>query len=552
MKKICISNRWMGILLPLIFVSYYLSGQSSIQNEIKEHLHYLASPELQGRYPGTHGDSLAADFIAQQFQSLRLKPLFHNYYQPFEFIAGAEIGDDNLCIISGDTLELFKDFVPLFLSSDGRVNATTSILPADSVKSLQHNIKPNQWLALLLNSQEPGQREIFSYASVAESQKAAGIILIAEFDSLRKINPKQRKQLARGNYRASIPVVLIDKSVWDRKRVKSAPFTIEAKTSVKPITVKTQNVVGYLPGQVSPGKYLIVGAHYDHLGFGGINSGSRMPESHEIHPGADDNASGTVTIIQLAKYFSTQKPDLSIVFIAFGVEEQGLVGSRKFLEELPIPTDSILVMLNFDMVGRMEEKTLYLSGVGTANLFPELIQKQKTDITIVTSNAGSGPSDHATFFNAKIPVLYFNTGIHTDYHTPGDSPEKINYEGMKAIVQHASQLVTAIMENHKLITFDPNAEPNQQSNQTNLKITLGIMPDVVGGNNNGLKVLGVNPGGIAAKLELQKGDLITNINGSNVKNIYDYMNALQYLDRGQVIHITIIRNGVEKVLLTQL
>ncbi len=536
-------------------------GQIQLQTDhFRQHLRFLASPELEGRFPGTRGDSMAANYIKTVFEEIGLRPLYDNYFQAFEFVAGTQVSDSSFLVLGSDTLTLIKDFVSAPFSSSARIKASFFDVNLDSITGRKlSSLKKTSWLVINIQGRDPGTKEILNMSFIADSLNAAGVILVIPFDSLKTVSFNQRPLIFPGSFQVTIPVVFVDKKSWqnsmDKQRLaRKGIDSIEANIRLHKLKIRTQNVVGYIPGNADTTKYIVIGSHYDHLGYGGRNSTSRTPHLHKIHPGADDNASGTVMIMNLAKTLSQSKPPISLIFVAFGAEEAGLIGARNFVSSPPVTLNNILAMLNFDMVGRMENNTVYIGGVGTSPLFQSIIDTLKTSISVVTSQSGSGPSDHSAFYNSKIPVLYFNTGIHTDYHTPDDTYDKINFEGMEQLLTYTHNLMKALFAGYEQITFTATStgDLERSGSRASLKVTLGILPDITGGDNTGLKVMSVNPGGLAASLTIEKGDKIININGMPIKNIYDYMDALQTLERGKVIHITILRDNQEKVFLLQL
>jgi hypothetical protein len=324
---------------------------------------------------------------------------------------------------------------------------------------------------------------------------------------------------------------------------------------------RTANVVALLEGS-DPGlknEYIVVGAHYDHLGFGGPNSGSRMPDTVAIHNGADDNASGTAMIMELAGALSAdhQAPRRSIIFIAFSAEEMGLLGSKYFVDNPPVPLKEIRTMFNFDMVGRFdpEKNSISVSGTATATETDSLLtlHEQGFPFTVAHAPSGYGPSDHAPFYAANIPVLYFNTGIHTDYHTPFDDTEKLDFEHSASVGNFALELIETVAGMDRPLTFHETGkqESTGRGGRT-LKVTLGIMPDFAGAETRGLRVDGVTKDGLADRGGMMKGDIIIQMNGLKVANIYEYMSRLSKLKRGQTINVEVIRGEKNEVLLIQL
>lgn len=309
-------------------------------------------------------------------------------------------------------------------------------------------------------------------------------------------------------------------------------------------TVSSNNVVGYLDNG-SP-YTVVIGAHYDHLGLGhDHNSLDANPEG-KIHNGADDNASGTAAVIELARYYAQNgvKEQHNFLFICFSGEELGLLGSKKFTETPTIDLSSVSYMINMDMIGRLnEEKRLVIGGVGTSPAFVPLINNLKTDIGIKKDSAGIGPSDHTSFYLKNIPVLFAFTGQHSDYHKPSDDTEKVNFTGEVKILQLMTQIINELDRVPKLVfqetkTKDAGGTPA-------FKVTLGIMPDYTF-EEKGVKVDGVTDNRPAAKAGLVKGDIIIGLGSIEVNDMASYMKALAAHKKGDKTKVKVKRGSDTK------
>jgi Zn-dependent M28 family amino/carboxypeptidase len=322
--------------------------------------------------------------------------------------------------------------------------------------------------------------------------------------------------------------------------------------------VKTMNVVGKIKGSdpVLKEQIIVVGAHYDHLGLGGPGSGSRVPDTSAIHNGADDNASVVAGIIEIAEALASKdaSPKRSIVVVAFGAEEMGLIGSKYFVEHPIIDIDKVVAMFNFDMIGRLnEERSVAFGGTGTSKETEDLLNTylDEHEMKGSFSSEGFGPSDHAAFYAEDIPVFFISTGAHGDYHTPLDDVEFIDFEGQKAVSDLSLDLIMDVANRDEMLTFQ-EAGAKTRNTRMNFKVTLGIVPDFTSTENNGLGVGGVRDGGPADKGGMKKGDRIVALDGMEVTNIYDYMARLKKLEAGQIITVDVIREGEKVVLLVQL
>jgi len=306
---------------------------------------------------------------------------------------------------------------------------------------------------------------------------------------------------------------------------------------------KSKNVVAFLNNNA---KYtIVIGAHYDHLGLGqDHNSLDANPEG-KIHNGADDNASGTAGVIELARYFATnkKKEKYNFLFICFSGEELGLIGSKKWCEKPTLPLDSINYMINMDMIGRLQDSTnkIIIYGVGTSPTWVPLIEKMPAAFSIKKDSSGIGPSDQTSFYLKNIPVLHFFTGQHTDYHKPGDDADKINYEGEKKVLEYIVKLVEETDAMPKL-TFTKTKAPDTKSNS--FKVTMGVMPDYAF-EGKGMRVDGVTDGKPAAKAGLKQGDVVVKLGEDEVGDVMSYMKALAKFKKGDTTKVKVLRGKEE-------
>jgi len=313
--------------------------------------------------------------------------------------------------------------------------------------------------------------------------------------------------------------------------------------------IKIPNVVGMIPGTTLKDEYIVIGAHFDHLGYGGAHSGSLEMNSSAIHNGADDNASGIAGMLELASKLSSERKKIkrSLVFIAFNAEEQGIFGSKYFVKNSPVNTSNIITMINLDMIGRLNNLSLNISGTGTSPLFNNILDKisKKHYLNINKNPEGFGPSDHSSFYSNNIPVLFFFTGGHSDYHKPSDDWNKINSSGQKKIVDMIYDVVLEIDNNTKRPKFTEAGPKSMASpGRVKLKVTFGFMPSY-SSTGKGLGVDGVRTEGPAGKAGLVKGDIILEINGEVVKDIYAYMGILEKLKPGESSEVKVLRNNNE-------
>ena len=309
----------------------------------------------------------------------------------------------------------------------------------------------------------------------------------------------------------------------------------------------TQNIVGVVEG-TDPRlrmEYVVVGAHYDHIGMGDENSLASSTEPM-IHFGADDNASGTAGIIELAAAFKRRPAKRSIVFMAFSGEEKGLLGSKHWVSNPTLPLGQIVAMVNLDMIGRLTNGKLNVQGTGTSPIWPRVIDSAKAGLplTVTTTADGFGPSDHSSFTAKNIPVLFYFTGLHGDYHRPSDTWDKINADGEATVLKMVEKSIRIVADSTARPEFTKGAEKPaaQQSSSIALKVTFGVIPDY-GDDPQGLHITGVKPGSPAEKGGLVGEDIITAMGATTIKNIYDLMAALGTFKPGDTTTVKVLRDG---------
>ncbi len=586
------------IALALVLTTSFMLYSQQVEitaDELEEHVTFLASDSLKGRYPGTPEDKVAAEYIRNEFMNAGLAMLGDFGNQVFEVATGIEEGDGNYLYTQQTYFEPFIDFAPVSYSASELINAKLMfcgyglVIDTDSVQwnEMPGEVVKDKWVMILRGHPDVGDRnDLFARYSgdrdkviAARDAGAAGVFLVSpehydEYDRFEQLT------FDKTTSDVGIPVIQLKRSTADAiigfsgKSIKSFvdqisenpfPFTfsfeinIEARADVEYIMVDTYNVMGMVEGSDPELKneYIVVGAHYDHLGFGGMKSGSRTPQETAIHNGADDNASGVAGVIELAEKLNAEKPSLqrSVIFVAFGAEEMGLLGSKYFIDNCPVEVDNIVAMINFDMIGRFDEKknSIAIGGTGTSKETEKILEDVNNDrFELGLSPEGYGPSDHAAFYAKDIPVFFISTGAHTDYHTPRDDAGKLNYEGQQAVLDFSAELVKEIANYERTLTFREAGPKEQQGRGYNLKVTLGIMPDFTSSSGDGLPVDGVNKDGPAYKGGMKKGDVITAIEGQKVGDIYDYMARLKKLSAGQTITVDVERDGKKEVLIIQL
>lgn len=588
----------MKVLLPVAFLLFFVSCAPKFNPEvsiddIKENIYFLASDSLQGRKSGTLGDKLAADYIRERFRAAGLQMLGDDGFQFFNLVASAELGEGNFLELGDLSFEPGKDFQPYAFSANTKVDAGV-VFAGYGIEVNRDSLKWNdfaeldvagKWMLVLqgdpdLDNANSPYLEFSTErakALTASDKNAAGIILVAgpafnDEDELSSLF------FDKNSSRFSIPVLQVARAVADqilagsgnnvasleeKTRTEAGGFELDSSIKVRAnINVQlkeeqTQNVVAMLPGTDPELKNetVVIGAHYDHLGMGGPGSGSRAVDTIAVHNGADDNASGVSAVIQLAEKFAAEKDNKrSIVFVAFGAEEMGLVGSKAFVNEPPVDLENVVAMFNFDMIGRLDttENVLSIGGTKTALETEDILNDLNPGFKLAFSGEGIGPSDHASFYLQDIPVIYFSTGAHGDYHTPQDDAELINYEGEKEVIEYSAEVVKEVANRDERLTFQEAGSKFQRSRGGRFKVTFGIMPDYAGIETRGMRIDGVTKDKPAYKAGMKKGDIITAIDGKKVGNIYDYMARLQTLEAGSRVSVDIIRGDKETVLIVEL
>lgn len=561
------------------------------QPKLRKHIEYLASDSLRGRYPGDEGGIKSAEYIHYQLRNYGLNPIAENGYQAFEVVTKCSTGPNNMLTINDTSYTLETDYNPVSFSENANVNAEVVFCGYGidvSMDSLTWNSYENievkgKWVLLLTEDPEPDNMmsEFIPFATarakitLAKDKGAEGVFLVNGTKASRKDKPMDLT-FDQNVSTAGIPVISITRNIANKlltnyknieileeeiistKTSQSKELNIEAiaTSDVAQTKVMARNIVFETDNNNENSKYIVIGAHFDHLGMGEKGVSSRMPDTIAVHNGADDNASGVSGIIELAGLLQSKANELNhkIIVVAFDAEEMGTLGSKYFVQHSPIPTEQITAMINFDMIGRMKHDTIGITigGTGTASEFDSLLTVNEPYFKLNFSPDGYGPSDHAPFYSSDIPVLFFTTGAHSDYHTPFDDIEQLDIAKQTDIVSYAAKVIFEIDAIENGITFQNTGTGGKNSRRTRLKVTLGIIPDVAGVVKDGLGIDGVRTGGPADKGGIIKGDKITAINGENVSNIYDYMFRLSKVKAGTTAIVEVERNAEKVVLLIQL
>ncbi len=554
----CTMYRIGTAILFLYVCAHYAQAQIE-QNNIKNHVTYLASDKLKGRGTGEKGEQLAAEYIIKHFKSLKLIPKGdkNTYLQEFSFVEGI-IQEATVIRINQNKKTAWqdkKDFFVLPFSASNEYNLRTLHFEEVNEGIIAPKFQRDDYagknvmgkVAVIYTFPEKELNphdELSEYYSLKERAKIAqdkGAVMVFftdrqgknSFSELPKTNPKA--QFLR------IPVLWLSYEMY--QDIKKQPVTdFYLKTSIKPNEMKGKNVVAYLDNQAP--YTVVIGGHYDHLGLGHHHGSLDPNPKNKIHNGADDNASGTAGVLELARYFATnnRKENFNFLFIAFSGEELGLFGSNYYTKNPTIDLNTVNYMLNMDMIGRLREQQLAISGVGTSPIWVNLIkQLDSIDAKIITKldSAGVGPSDHTSFYLKNIPVLHFFTGTHPDYHKPSDDIDKINFEGAAQVLNFILQLIEKTESMPKL-TFTPTKEKKNE-NAPAFKVTMGIIPDYMY-NGKGVRAEGVSAGKPAEKAGIQANDILLQINNDEITDMMSYMKCLAKYKKGDTVKVKIERN----------
>ena len=411
------------------------------------HVRFLSDDRLEGRGVATRGERCAADYLAERFTDIGLEPAGHDgtYFHGFPVRTGSEFGPDNALMSAGEALTLHEDWAPHGFSASDGIDAELVYggygvsRPSRPDDPFPSDVRGRLLVVETGDPDSPGGRSVradpYLKATIAARRGAAGLLILLPDGPLPAIDVERRESLP-------IPVVAVRGAAADRIRVAArAGAGARVRTDVRKVETAARNVVARLPGADPDlsAEYLIVGAHYDHLGL----------SEGEVYNGADDNASGTAALVEIARAVAEgPPPDRSILFIAFTGEEQGLSGSARFADDPTVPLDGAVAMLNLDMVGRLGGGPLTVFGVGTATEWGSLLDAANGSLArpleITPVAAGNGPSDHATFHARGIPVLHLFTDTHAEYHRPGDDWEKIDAGGLDRVIGLATAIVPRI------------------------------------------------------------------------------------------------------------
>lgn len=528
-------TRSLSLLLTLTLSSLAFSqklkkADKAIVSNLQAHVSFLADDKLEGRRAGTNGEKLAAEYISQQFKKAGLQPKGdkNTWFQPFDIYDGKQINPSTHLIINGHDLKINTEFFPLSYSGNQSTEAAVTIALSESgvpwfidLKDILEENKDNPHFDL--------NQSIIKKAEAGAAKGASALIFFNSSEIADNLQFNSKDKLER----VKIPILFLTKEAQKKYLSdESATMDIKLKVDIGNKQRTGTNIIGYIDNGAPT--TIILGAHYDHLGYGEDGNSLQGNTEKSIHNGADDNASGTAALIEIASQLKLSKnKNNNYLFIAFSGEELGLNGSKYFTEHAPLDLKTVNYMVNMDMVGRLNEtsKTLTVGGIGTSSAWSQIftVVDKKKPFLVKFDSSGTGPSDHSSFYRKDIPVLFFFTGLHTDYHKPTDDFNKINYTGELHILKYILNIIYAANSKGKL-AFTKIRE-QQMGTTARFTVTMGIMPDYTF-NGSGVRVDGISDGRPAQKAGIQRGDVIVQLGEHNTSSMEAYMQALSRFKKG--------------------
>jgi len=577
------------------------------EKDLRSHVEALTDPVTEGRLTGTAGEKIASSYVARFFRSLGLKPAGDNnsYFQSFGFTAGISLGKNNsLELLQGDSLsgssyKVDIDWRPFAFSQEGQVDPAEIVYAGYGIRAPpgkeQREIDDyaeidvnNRWVLIfryIPQGLSPASRQhLHRYSSlrhkamVAREQGAKGILVMSGPHSKvrNQLAPLQFDVSLSGSSIAALSITdelgeqILSSSGWNLDALQDKTDSnsdtpgflipevrLSANVSLQRQRKTGRNVLGRLQVGPAPSRqFVVLGAHLDHLGSsGGASSLADEDEQNEIHPGADDNASGVAAILEIAQRQANLLSEgrlpanRDILFAAWSGEELGLLGSNFWTRDNSNPhsedarlSNTVIAYLNFDMVGRMQE-SVSLFGVGSSSVWPREIEAANVSIGIPISTKAEStlPTDATSFYMHEIPTLAAFTGAHTDYHTPRDTAEKLNYQGLKNIARLISKISVSLASQSDIPDFQTDSTETQRTTRAHLRAYLGTIPDYARSDVSGVALSGVKQGGPADEAGLQAGDIIVELASRKIENIYDYTFAIEALEIGETIAVVVRR-----------
>ncbi len=541
-------KKYFLIVISLVY-SINIYAQINRVEELSAHVYFLSDDKLEGRGTGSEGEKIAQSYIASYFREYGLTPKGkEGFIQAFDFTLGKKFVNNNYLSIGKKALKLEDDYFPLVYSDNGYINSSIvnvgfGIDAGELYNDYKNKIKlEGKVFAINLSSPDgihPHSKytDYTDYKTRIKVAKDYGASAVIFFNTDKYVDDPYF-DIKRNVQDVELPVVFVQRNVSEiLKNGTSVHLSIDMQKDKR----TGENVIAYIDNQAE--NTIIIGAHYDHLGWG-ADGGSLYKGKPAIHNGADDNASGVSLILELSKILKESSyKNNNYLFISFSAEELGLIGSKSFLLQPTIDLSKVNYMINLDMVGRLNKKTKKLSvgGVGTSTFFRTTIKNGlQGNIDILTKQSGMGPSDHASFYLKDIPVLFLFTGTHKDYHKPSDDSWKLNYKGMNDILNYTVSLIKEF-DNVGKLDFQKTKEESKTSGKRKFSVTLGVVPDYMF-DGKGMRIDAVTDGKPASKGGIIAGDIVVKMGTINVTDMMAYMTALGKFKKGDNTIVEVVRN----------
>ena len=537
------------LLLVLLLVPALTYSQSKKKKRLAEekanaelvahltsHIQYLADDKLEGRRTGTKGEELAMQYIIGQYKEMGLEPKGSNgYIQEFDVNEGIQIDATTSLQVDGKALQVSTEYIPLAFSALKTVKGSPAMALSEPkqpwFKDLKEMLEENK-----TNPHFDVEEELKKTAATVAAKGATALFVYNTSSLTDNIQFNKNDKSSA----VSIPLIYITKDGYKKYfSDNAATLAIELKISLSDKKRTGRNITGFIDNHAA--NTVILGAHYDHLGYG--EDKTALDTGHIIHNGADDNASGTAALIELARMLKTKAPaNNNYLIINFSGEELGLLGSKYWLDH-PTTTINANYMINMDMVGRYDTShKLTIGGYGTSPVWGDVFGVEKNNLAVHFDSTGSGPSDHASFYRKDMPVLFLFTGSHSDYHKATDDWNKINFDGEKEIVKMIYHVIETTDSKGKLpFTKTRDSQPGRSK----FKVSLGVIPDY-GYSGTGMRIDGVSPGKIAEKAGLKAGDVLLQLGDIKFVDVNSYSEALSKFDKGNKVKLRIKRGTEEK------
>lgn len=518
---------------------------NSLIRQFRAHISILASDSLEGRDTGSEGARKAEAYIIQQFESIGLVPKGEEgYVQRFDFLAGKNYGNANELILDGRRYTLKDEYFALARSGNGRaegemVDVGYGIVAPELDHDDYNGLGDLSGKVFVMRMSSPDglspHSKFHRYLPLAErlalaiEKGATGVVIVREDAEANDPEPMFTRRIAP----MKVPVIFLRNS---RARDLEG-LQVRISVQLEEDRREGHNLAGYIDNGAD--HTIIYGAHYDHLGYGG--EGSLWRGEKAIHNGADDNASGVALLLELARKLKAEEDARhNYLILAFSGEEKGLLGSNYYCKNPTLDFKTVSHMINFDMVGRVDpdKHSIGINGTGTSPTWEEAFNQIETGLKIKTSESGTGPSDHTSFYLQNLPVLHFFSGTHGDYHKPSDDADRINYEGMLEVYSFVSDLHDWLTQKEKLEFTATTNEDNESVPR--FTVTLGVVPDYLF-EGEGMRIDGVSPDKPAEKAKLKTGDVVIGLGDYPVTGMMSYMKALSQFKKGDKTTVKVMR-----------